>query len=212
MYLRKTVAEKLLAVDKLLKPYGVEVLLLDGWRSIELQKQLWQYFLSEAKKTMPEATEAQCAAYARGFCADPGSFRLDDKRTWVNHITGGSVDLCLCLRRSTSLCLWDQFLTMPGKISHTDYFESASAGNSPSVTDARRNRRLLYWSMVQSGFTNLPDKWWHYDYGNQLWAQVKVKAKGRQNRIMLFTGRLFASATSRIVTGNPTRSTCPAIE
>ncbi|CAK2155539.1 hypothetical protein VCRA2116O234_510012 [Vibrio crassostreae] len=32
------------------------------------------------------------------------------------------------------------------------------------------NRRLLYNAMIGAGFTNLPSEWWHYDYGNQMWA------------------------------------------
>jgi D-alanyl-D-alanine dipeptidase len=24
--------------------------------------------------------------------------------------------------------------------------------------------------MHQQGFTNLPSEWWHFDYGDQLWA------------------------------------------
>ena len=32
------------------------------------------------------------------------------------------------------------------------------------------NRRLLYHVMVSAGFTNYPDEWWHFDYGNQNWA------------------------------------------
>jgi D-alanyl-D-alanine dipeptidase len=24
--------------------------------------------------------------------------------------------------------------------------------------------------MTDAGFTNMPTKWWHYDYGNKFWA------------------------------------------
>ncbi len=173
VYLRKSVVQKLLAVNKLLKPYGVEVLVLDGWRSIDLQKALWQYFLAEAKKVMPNATDTERITYAKNFCADPSEFNLDDQTTWVNHITGGSVDLCLRLRDSHEPLFMGSMFDEAGKLSHTDYFESVSANDSPSAVDARRNRRLLYWAMFESGFTNLPDEWWHYDYGNQLWEQMQ---------------------------------------
>ena len=36
--------------------------------------------------------------------------------------------------------------------------------------EIRDNRRLLYWTMINAGFTNLPSEWWHYDYGTKFWA------------------------------------------
>ena len=24
--------------------------------------------------------------------------------------------------------------------------------------------------MIEAGFSNLPSEWWHYDFGDQLWA------------------------------------------
>ncbi|WP_243737176.1 M15 family metallopeptidase [Halomonas ventosae] len=29
---------------------------------------------------------------------------------------------------------------------------------------------MLYHAMRGAGFSNLPSEWWHYDFGNQLWA------------------------------------------
>jgi D-alanyl-D-alanine dipeptidase len=34
------------------------------------------------------------------------------------------------------------------------------------------NRRLLFQAMTRAGFTNYPGEWWHFDYGNQRWANV----------------------------------------
>ncbi len=34
----------------------------------------------------------------------------------------------------------------------------------------RDHRRLLYHAMLDAGFSNLPSEWWHYDFGDQLWA------------------------------------------
>jgi D-alanyl-D-alanine dipeptidase len=41
---------------------------------------------------------------------------------------------------------------------------------SPEQKVARDNRRVLYNVMINAGFTNLPSEWWHFDFGNQLWA------------------------------------------
>ena len=34
---------------------------------------------------------------------------------------------------------------------------------------------MLYNVMLQSGFTNLPSEWWHYDYGTKFWGYYKKK-------------------------------------
>ena len=36
----------------------------------------------------------------------------------------------------------------------------------------QKNRRMLYNVMTAAGFTNLPSEWWHYDYGDNMWAQL----------------------------------------
>ena len=29
---------------------------------------------------------------------------------------------------------------------------------------------LLYWLMMDAGFANHPNEWWHYSFGDQMWA------------------------------------------
>ena len=41
--------------------------------------------------------------------------------------------------------------------------------------EAMYNRRLLHYIMSKAGFVNYPDEWWHYDYGDQIWALLKEK-------------------------------------
>ncbi|MFO6135399.1 hypothetical protein ACLBVR_26025, partial [Pseudomonas aeruginosa] len=31
-------------------------------------------------------------------------------------------------------------------------------------------QRRPYHAMLDAGFSNLPSEWWHYDFGDQLWA------------------------------------------
>ena len=31
---------------------------------------------------------------------------------------------------------------------------------------------MLYNVMTAAGFANLPSEWWHYDYGDNMWAQL----------------------------------------
>jgi D-alanyl-D-alanine dipeptidase len=61
----------------------------------------------------------------------------------------------------------------PTAISHTDRLERAyDDTGSYSAEEARANRRLLYWAMTEAGFANHPDEWWHYSWGDQMWAKM----------------------------------------
>ncbi|MEA1973540.1 MAG: M15 family metallopeptidase, partial [Candidatus Cloacimonadota bacterium] len=41
-----------------------------------------------------------------------------------------------------------------------------------SEEEALKNRRILYWAMIEEGFENYPDEWWHYSFGDQMWAML----------------------------------------
>ena len=47
---------------------------------------------------------------------------------------------------------------------------AAALENDEADQEARHNRRILFNAMKTAGFTNLPSEWWHFDFGNQLWA------------------------------------------
>lgn len=50
----------------------------------------------------------------------------------------------------------------------TLHFENIDDTNlSGEAVVARDNRRLLWNVMVEAGFSNYPDEWWHFDFGNQ---------------------------------------------
>jgi D-alanyl-D-alanine dipeptidase len=42
-----------------------------------------------------------------------------------------------------------------------------------SDEEARANRRLLHWVMAEEGFAGHPDEWWHFSFGDQLWAKLE---------------------------------------
>jgi D-alanyl-D-alanine dipeptidase len=47
-----------------------------------------------------------------------------------------------------------------------------SQGFSYSDQEAQANRRLLHWLMVEEGFAGHPDEWWHFSWGDQMWAAI----------------------------------------
>jgi D-alanyl-D-alanine dipeptidase len=54
------------------------------------------------------------------------------------------------------------------------------AGQIGSDDPRLLNRRLLYWTMREAGFTNYPYEYWHYDYGDQMYV-LTLRSLGKQD-------------------------------
>ncbi|MBP6594007.1 MAG: D-alanyl-D-alanine carboxypeptidase family protein [Candidatus Obscuribacter sp.] len=165
--LRETVATKLAQVNSQIKSYGVELLVLDGFRPIELQQELWDHFIEIARQIMPDAKDQELVAYVGQYWSDPRHFKEDDYRTWPTHNTGGAVDLTLQDVDTGQDLFMGSVFDDVDSVSSTRYFEDLTM-TSLSALEARKNRRLLYHAMTSSGFLNYHHEWWHFDYGTQM--------------------------------------------
>jgi D-alanyl-D-alanine dipeptidase len=170
---RRSVAERLSTINKRLARSGLELLVLDGFRSLACQRELWYHFLRRIRRASVGATPESIESVAVKYIADPRGFKASDSKTWTSHITGGAVDLTL-RRRAAGSREWlfmGGIFDDPSIVSHTAYFEKAGVKHpSDSFIEARKNRRILYWHLVEGEFVNLSTEWWHYDWGTQLWA------------------------------------------
>lgn len=168
--LRKSVVHRLeKALSYLDKRYTFKI--YDAWRPIEVQQFLFDKYYREIASAHADWPEDMIIAAAKNFVSLPS---YEPERPSV-HNTGGAVDLTI-VDRATGKELdmgtgFDDFTEM----AHTVYFEN---GRDDVIRD---NRRTLYWSMTQAGFTNYPAEWWHYDYGDAFWSYYTknaVKYKG----------------------------------
>ncbi len=174
-WMRKTVTEKIVAVNAHLRPFGVEIIILDAYRCMECQNGLWKFFYQRGKAENPEFGDKECTDYALGYVRDPRLFDKADSRTFPVHLTGSSIDVTL---RDLATGEW---LDMGSKfeqiiaISYTDYFERQLAKGEIEKDDVRLlNRRLMDWAFTREGFLNDPILWWHYDWGNQPYVKVQT--------------------------------------
>ncbi len=171
--LRLTAAQKLQELNAKLAPLGLELFVFDGFRPVSCQKDLWQYFLNQAKRALPKGSEAEQIAYASRYCSNPSRYKSTDSTTWPTHCTGGAVDLTLRRKATGELLYMGSIFDDDAEVSHSDYFEISKGKAQASELEARGNRRLLYWAMKSVGFENYHYEWWHYDYGNQMWLMNK---------------------------------------
>lgn len=145
--LRESVVKKIKqAADTL--PEGYYLKIYDAWRPLELQKELYN-------------------RYKDGDCIDRDmiSKPIKDLFNGPIHTTGGAVDITIVNKQGIELNMGTKFGEYSEK-SQTDYFEL----RFPDNIEVIKNRRLLYNVMTDVGFTNIPTKWWHYDFGNRYWA------------------------------------------
>lgn len=188
VYLRRGVAQRLVRVNEFLRPHGIELFLLDGYRRIECQIEIYEWFLDITRRAMPDAPDDVVLEHVREFISRPDGFDRDNPTTWVSHVTGAAVDLTLRFVETGEHLYMGGLFDDPSEISHTDYFERPGAPAGASADEARRNRRLLFWSMAREEFACLPAEWWHYDFGDQLWAKNRRWLKPQAGRTTAWYG------------------------
>ena len=162
---RREVAARLLQAARSL-PDGLNLVVLDGWRPWAVQTQLFEAYRDVLRHRHPDWSDDELLARTREFVSLPST----DPAAPSPHLTGGAVDVTLCGPDGVWLDMGTAFdATVPA--SHTAYFEPGQPGAEQSGSEVfRARRRILFNAMRNAGFTNLPTEWWHFDYGNQLWA------------------------------------------
>jgi D-alanyl-D-alanine dipeptidase len=157
--IRKTIAEKLQNIQKKLRVYRFKI--WDGWRPREVQHNIYLHFWKKLKNDHPDWNEDRLKEEVGKFV----TIANDPKRIPI-HATGGSIDLTLTDLFGNELDMGTEF----------DYFGPAAASHFYEMNDidkrVKANRKILRKAMVAEGFRFDDDEWWHFDYGNQLWAVV----------------------------------------
>ncbi|MBI6549348.1 M15 family metallopeptidase [Xenorhabdus lircayensis] len=161
---RKSVAEKLIMASQLL-PAHLGILVLDGWRSRETQQALQDKTLAKIAAQYTDLSPEEQQRLLQQFVA-PASV---EENQVTPHLTGGSVDVTLFDMESGQVLFLGTEFDEVSELSYTAALEKAPEKNMPATL----YRRLLYQAMTQVGFSSLPTEWWHYDYGNSLWAFYK---------------------------------------
>lgn len=157
IFLRSGVIEKLIAIEKDLKIYRLK--LWDGYRSRQVQDALFQQFWNEAKKKNPDWDDVQIKTYIEPFVSNA----RDPKRI-PSHATGGTIDLTLIDVNGNELDMGTPF-DFFGTEATPLYFEQNLTNSK-----VKENRKILREAMFAQEFTIDKEEWWHFDYGNQLWA------------------------------------------
>jgi len=176
LYLRTTVAQKLIAINERIGEFGLQLWMFDAWRPVAVQNYFHDVWMPNfLKQQDPALNGEELWRRVEMYWAKGAPNGLIDPRSPPPHATGGAVDLTICNRSGEHLFMGTIFDDVT-QSAHTSYFETASSDLSFSNREARANRRLLYWIMQEEGFCNNPTEWWHYSWGDQMWAKLTDQA------------------------------------
>jgi D-alanyl-D-alanine dipeptidase len=152
-YVRRTVAEMCERASALL-PKGYHLGLVEGWRPIERQQRIYDFMWGCAKEAFPNRDEI---ALRRTVCRWVAP---TDQKAPPGHCTGAAVDVWLVDDEGEVIDVTAPF----------DRFHAAPTYSYGLSEDAQRNRTILVEAMLEVGFSNCRDEWWHYSYGDAGWA------------------------------------------
>lgn len=153
VYLREDCLRRLnSAADSL--PSGTCLILVEGYRSLARQKELWDNQIAIVRDANSHLPEDEIERITRLSVAKPSGIG-------GGHQTGGAVDVTL----------GDEFcceLDMGTRIQEFSRLTPTDVRGLPS--DIATLRKILLAAMHGAGFSNFPGEWWHFSYGDQMWA------------------------------------------
>ena len=169
LLLRQSMGEKLAKVNARVGVVGLELFLYDAWRPRAVQAFFHDVWMpNELQRRDPSLTGQALTDEVERYWAAPSA----DENSPAPHATGGAVDLTLRWKGGDTLWMGSLFDDVTA-LANRDRFEILSIENfSFSDQEAQANRRLLHWLMVEEGFAGHPDEWWHFSWGDQMWAAL----------------------------------------
>jgi len=183
--LREDVVHRLLyAQQKLQDEYPeLQLLIFDCWRPIRVQKFMYEYAINQECISCGLSVNASRSSKDRDFkkvvykVNKFWAFPSYNKSTPPPHSTGAAVDLTLSIKNGSTLNMGGA-IDLIGPESEPNYYLGLAKSDRKSLAYLWHSRRLLLRNiMTQSGFVQHPNEWWHFSFGDQLWAwQTKSDA------------------------------------
>jgi D-alanyl-D-alanine dipeptidase len=164
--MRRSVFEKLLQAQTLL-PKGLSFCLYEGYRSLNLQKMLYENRSKLIQGLYPLWDKD--AVFDETIKMVSPIVNKDGSQNVPPHSTGAAVDVYLLDQDGNAIDMGihpeDWMKDEDGSISVTN--------SSRITTEAQKNRAIMSHVLTQVGFINYPTEYWHWSYGDRYWAYFK---------------------------------------
>lgn len=133
-----------------------------GHRPMEVQKRLLIDCRDNYKKSNPGVSDEEALEHARTFVNDPAI-------TLPPHVCGAAVDVELLDADTGKLLDFGSKINDDNEKSFLYY---------PRLTEKQKSNRLtLVTAMLDAGLASCKPEWWHFSYGDQVWAWFYGKQK-----------------------------------
>ena len=159
--IREDILEKIGRISSRLDKQSKTLIIRSTWRSFKHQQQLWDDKLAFLQKKHPEKSDLEIKEIISYFIAP---------QTKSMHATGGAVDALIY--DDIENCVMD-FGTNKGL--EIDLSNKCYPYHPEISAEAKKNRALLIGLFEAEDFVCDLKEYWHFDYGNVIWAIEKEK-------------------------------------
>jgi D-alanyl-D-alanine dipeptidase len=176
-YLREGVLQQLIIAQNFLQQKYPQrkILIFDAYRPVEVQQFMVDYNFRETAKSqgyslplLSEEKKAEILAQVYQFWAVPSH----DRATPPPHSTGAALDITLVDENNQIIEMGSPI----DEISPRSYPNHFANSSEPREKQYHQNRELLKEIMVEAGFQQHPNEWWHFCFGDQMWAWLQNEA------------------------------------
>ncbi len=158
---RESIYEKIGRISKILDKQNKRLIIRSVWRGFAHQKLLRDRRVKIIKKDYPNKSLEEINKIVSYFIA-PEEESM--------HSTGGAVDALIYDLKKDSVMDFGNNVGLHLELNKTCY------PFYPDITpQVRKNRKLLINLFDEEGFVVDPKEYWHFDYGNAIWAIEKDK-------------------------------------
>jgi len=189
LLLRESLVFKLIRINKKLNNSGIEIYFFDCYRPIKVQQFLYSVWLPEyLRKIHPNFSIDKLLKELDFYSAKPPITENDiDRNAPPPHATGAAMDVTLRFKDSKQQLFMGTIFDESTRLVHTDYFELRNSKKllTLSEEEALKNRRILYHSMKEEEIENYPYEWWHYSWGDQMWAMLSDNKEAFYSNLIL---------------------------
>ena len=164
--LRKTVYEKLIQAQALL-PQGLYFCIFEGYRSLYLQKFLFDNRYDKIQQLHPKWTHDEIFIESTRLISPV--INPDGTKNIPAHSTGGAFDVYLINDRAKYI---DMGIHPKDWMADNDGAISATSSTIISE-EAKKYRKIMCDALLAVDFVNYPAEYWHWSYGDRYWAYHK---------------------------------------
>ncbi|MCC6198856.1 D-alanyl-D-alanine carboxypeptidase family protein [Candidatus Nomurabacteria bacterium] len=143
-------------------PEGYKLLVVTAYRPITMQQELYRNRLWQMAKAYPFQMiflHWKWKRMVRQYTAPPGG---------SSHQCGAAVDVTILDIENKRLDMGTSF---------NDFGEKVHTHSTLISDEQKKNRAMLFELMTNVGFANYPLEWWHYSYGDRMWAAYNEKER-----------------------------------